>query len=267
MSIYALPKRYLPADRKLRLHYSLIGLWALLMILIPLLRWHFADIGLWWGVMACVVLLATTVLVCLWRAWGLRQTARTAVLLLPATWLIEWIGSTTGFPFGEYTYTTALQPQLAHVPLVVPLAWLMMLPPAWAVASVITGANTGWRFVGISALAFTAWDFFLDPQMVGWGYWVWYPSGGYFGIPWVNFVGWVVSAALLTWIVRPPALPITPLVLIYTITWLLQTLGQWLFWAMPGPALVGFVTMGSFVALVWVRGVQRNAYSMMRNSA
>jgi putative membrane protein len=253
--------KYLSPGKKLRLPYSLLGLWVLLMITIPLLPAHFGASGLRWGVAASVVLLATIVLVCLGRAWGGLQTVRMAALLLPATWLIEWIGSTTGFPFGAYTYTAALQPQLTQVPLLVPLAWLMMLPPAWAVASVVTGVNMGWRFIGVSTLAFTAWDCFLDPQMVAWGYWVWHTPGGYFGIPWMNFMGWALSAALLTWLVRPSALPIIPLVLIYTITWLLQTLGQLFFWAMPGPALVGFVAMGSFVALVWMRlyGVIRHA--------
>jgi hypothetical protein len=107
------------------------------------------------------------------------------------------------------------------------------------------------RFVGVSALAFTAWDLFLDPQMVAWGFWVWAEPGGYFGIPWINFVGWAGSAALLTFLARPLSPSIRPLLVIYTVTWLLQTVGQWLFWPMPGPALCGFVAMGIFVLLAW----------------
>jgi putative membrane protein len=49
----------------------------------------------------------------------------------------------------------------------------------------------------------------------------------------------------------PFPFPITNLLLIYTITWLLQSIGQLLFWGMPGPALVGFVVMGLFVAGAW----------------
>jgi hypothetical protein len=50
----------------------------------------------------------------------------------------------------------------------VPLAWLMMLPPAWAVARLVAG-GPGIAFILTAALAFTAWDLFLDPQMVAWG--------------------------------------------------------------------------------------------------
>ena len=85
--------------------------------------------------------------------------------------------------------------------------------------------------------------------MVGWGYWVWAEPGGYFGIPWSNFFGWFVAAALITLIVRPQPLPAGPLLAVYTVTWLLQTGGQTIFWQMPGPALCGFVGMGVFVVL------------------
>ena len=42
------------------------------------------------------------------------------------------------------------------LPLLVPLAWLMMLPPAWAVSQRITGRVSGVAFVAVSALAFTS---------------------------------------------------------------------------------------------------------------
>ncbi|MEZ4673246.1 MAG: carotenoid biosynthesis protein [Caldilineaceae bacterium] len=137
--------------------------------------------------------------------------------------------------------------------MLIPLAWLMMLPPAWAVGSAITGNHHGLRFLLVSSAAFTAWDFFLDPQMVAWGYWVWPDSGGYFGIPWLNFLGWFCGALLITMVARPAALPRPQLVTIYVITWLLQSIGQALFWGMPGPALVGCLTMGSFVWLAMMR--------------
>jgi lycopene beta-cyclase len=232
----------------------LLALWLLTMITIPILRWTIGDAVLRWGVMVSVVALAAGVGILLWQRWGETVTLRVLVTVLIGAWAVEWIGSSTGFPFGAYTYTDLLQPQLLHVPLLIPLAWLMMLPAAWAVGYAVTGTVRGWRFVGVSALAFTAWDLFLDPQMVAWGFWVWAEPGGYFGIPWVNFAGWAASAALLTLVARPPALPIRPLLVIYTATWLLQTIGQWLFWQMPGPALCGFVAMGVFVVLAWRAG-------------
>lgn len=223
------------------------------MVSIPILRWTLGDGVLIWGVNLTVMLLAAGVVTLLWQQWGMKETLRVSAWVVFGSWLVEWVGSTTGLPFGAYDYTAALQPQIGHVPVLIPLAWLMMLPPAWAVACAITGADRGWRFVASSALALTAWDLFLDPQMVAWGYWVWAEPGGYFGIPWLNFAGWALSAALLTLLARPSTLPVRPLLVVYTVTWLLQTIGQFFFWQMPGPALSGFVVMGFFVVVAWRR--------------
>jgi putative membrane protein len=270
----------------LRISYILIILWILTMISIPIVRWTLGDAVLPWQVTAGVVLQAAAVLAILVETWGVRRTLRLTALILPLAWLVEYMGSTTGFPFGAYHYTDLLQPQLGGVPVIIPLAWLMMLPCAWAVGlrvcelritnydfshrystssprHLVTLSKHPWAFIEfvlVSAAAFTAWDFFLDPQMVAWGYWVWTPPGGYFGIPWVNFVGWYGAAALITalsfWLldlgqerhVARLTLQATPL-LLYTITWLLQSVGQLLFWQMPGPALAGFIGMGLFVGL------------------
>ncbi|MDQ3248518.1 MAG: carotenoid biosynthesis protein, partial [Chloroflexota bacterium] len=193
-SFPCLPKDWQFAYR-LRPYHWLIIIWDVVMISIPIVRWVLGDQILHWGVLVGVILQVMAVLAILSGAWGAKRTLAMTSIVLPAAWLVERIGSSTGLPFGAYHYTALLQPQLGQVPLIIPLAWLMMLPPAWAVAAVITRARSRFWFILTSALAFTAWDFFLDPQMVGWGYWVWEQRGGYFGIPWTNFAGWVISAA------------------------------------------------------------------------
>lgn len=225
----------------------LFGGWLLVMITIPILRWTIGDGILPWSVTLSVCLLAATVVTILLRQWQRDTTARVVLTVIALAWTLEFVGHTTGFPFGAYDYTETLQPQLGGVPLLIPLAWLMMLPSAWAVGQIIARQTNGLRFVLISAAAFTAWDFFLDPQMVHWGFWAWERQGGYFGIPWINFVGWFAGSALITAVAQPPKVPVIPLFLIYIITWFLQSVGQALFWQMVGPALVGFIAMGLFV--------------------
>ena len=177
-------------------------------------------------------------------------TLRTAVLVFTLTWGIEFLGSTTGFPFGEYSYTPALQPQLFGVPFLIPLAWLMMLGPAWGISEAILGPKgSKWAHAVLTGLAFSAWDLYLDPQMVDKGLWVWHEPGGYFGIPWVNFAGWWLGASLLTLLIRPNKLATRPLFLVYALTWAFQAVGLGIFWGQPGPALAGFVGMGIFVIL------------------
>jgi putative membrane protein len=234
-----------------RMVLAFLALWALLMIALPIVRVTSSPAVFNGLVVVSVVAQAGAVLVILGDAWGWRRTALTAVLVGVLSWGIEFVGSSTGFPFGEYAYTGTLQPQLAHVPLVIPLAWLMMLPVAWAVAQAIGGHHPRWRFVVLSVLAFTAWDLFLDPQMVSWGYWVWANPRGYFGIPWSNYAGWLLSAALLTLAARPAPVPTVPLLIVYTITWALESIGLVLFFGLPGPGLVGLAVMGLFVALAW----------------
>jgi lycopene beta-cyclase len=237
---------------EISLHETLILLWTVSMVTLPILLWTLGEALLPWSVFTNVLLLATAMTLLLGRAWGWRKTVGTLAIILPASWALEYIGSTTGFPFGSYDYTARFQPQIGHVPVIIPLAWFMMLPPAWAVAQTLARGNR-LAYGVISALAFTAWDLFLDPQMVGWGFWLWQEPGGYFGIPWQNFGGWLAGAGLLTALARPWNLPVRMPLLVYGITWFLQSIGTWLFWEMPGPALVGSLVMGLFLwTALWV---------------
>lgn len=231
--------------------FILIGLWLLAMIAMPFARWGMGNEAIVWGVNLTVALQVTTILVILNRVWGFKRTFTTTLIVVALSWFVEAVGTATGFPFGNYTYTGLLQPQIAHVPLILPFAWMMMLPCAWAVAYIITGGRYGLRFILISALAMTAWDLFLDPQMVSWRLWMWHDSGGYFGIPWMNYLGWFLASAFITLVARPHDLQVVPFLVIYTITWALESIGLLVFWGLPGPALVGFVVMGIFVWQAW----------------
>ena len=131
----------------------------------------------------------------------------------------------------------------------------MMLPPSWAAAQAITDrVNPRWQFpafVSLSALAMTAWDLFLDPMMVTWGMWYWDKPGGYYGIPWTNYLGWLLVSALITFLIRPGKLPVAPLLIIYTAIWLLESVGLGFFWGIHGAALVGCIAMGGITIQAW----------------
>jgi len=257
---------------------GLLLLWLLTMLSLPALIRTWGERIRTYVIIASVLLQAATIITILLPVWGATTTLRSVALVLVLGWLAEFVGSKTGIPFGRYHYTQRLQPQLGGVPLLIPVAWLMMLAPAWAVGAAITGSGRGMGFVVASALAFTAWDLFLDPQMVAWGLWVWPRSEvrasppapdraaerrpglphrartrGFFGIPWSNYAGWLVVSALITWIAVPAAaLPTpagTPLITIYGLVWVLETVGQLVFWHLTGPGLTGGVVMGS--CLLW----------------
>ncbi len=236
-------------------------IWLLAMIFTPISIWRYGD-----GVfvqLATVGVLAQfgATIIALWIQWGTRKTLATFGLVGLLTWMIEVLGVKTGLPFGAYRYSDAFKPELGGVPLMIPLAWLMMLVPAWAVSQIVMtglsdrlgGVKSGryrLAYAVIAGMAFTAWDLYLDPQMVRGGLWEWERPGEYFGIPLSNYFGWWISATALTWIIQPTGLETGRLVLIYILTWLFQAVGLGIFWDQPGPALTGFVGMGIFS--LWV---------------
>ena len=128
------------------------------------------------------------------RRWGKVRAGGAAGATAVATGVVERVGTATGKPFGRYAYSAALQPQVAHVPVIVPLAWFGMGLPAREVAHAALGTkSTPATRVALGSVAMTAWDLFLDPQMVGEGYWGWMRRGVYRGIPLSNYAGWLLT--------------------------------------------------------------------------
>ncbi|MGD9701627.1 MAG: carotenoid biosynthesis protein [Acidimicrobiia bacterium] len=128
------------------------------------------------------------------QRWGPRRAFVALATIAPATAVVEKVGTTTGRPFGAYRYTSVLRPQIADVPAIVPLAWFAMSLPARETAHAALGrrSSVGGRIL-LGSFALAAWDLFLDPQMVGEGYWQWARRGRYRGIPLSNFVGWFLT--------------------------------------------------------------------------
>jgi uncharacterized membrane protein len=119
------------------------------------------------------------------------------------SYLMEEIGVRTGFIFGAYHYSDQLGPKIGHVPLLIPLAWFMMIYPAWVVAeTLVSGVDT--RSVPglaahsiVAALVMTAWDVAMDPGMAAAGNWIWDKGGAYFGVPRHNYLGWLLTTFLV----------------------------------------------------------------------
>lgn len=257
--------RWLPRlERAERPEYAFIGLWMLAMIAVPIVLWTAGDDAFVPSITLAAVIQAAAVFVSLQRQWGLQRALFTFVVIAGMTWGAELLGSKTNFPFGAYDYTSLLQPQLLGVPLLIPIAWFMLLPSAWVMAQIIVGKTERWyqriAFALVSAAALTAWDLFLDPQMVSRGFWVWHEPGAYFGIPLVNFFGWLLTAFVVTLVARPARLQVMPLALVYGLVWFLQSIGQAVFWGQPGPAFFGSLAMGSIMLLAYWRYRQQAAH-------
>ena len=185
------------------------------------------------------------------RRWGGARAGAAGAATAVGTTAVERFGTATGFPFGRYAYTSALQPQVAHVPAIVPLAWFALGLPAREAAHAALGErSTPATRIALGSAALTAWDLFLDPQMVGEGYWKWAKRGVYRGIPLSNFVGWFVTG-LAVMALLEAALPPTEqaadadgaLVGEYAYMGVMETIGFAKYFRDPTVAIVGGLGM------------------------
>ncbi len=205
--------------------------------------------------------LCTTTAVVSARRWGTARTVLAGGSVAAGCAAVEHVGVETGWPFGRYWYTGALRPQVRGVPAIVPLAWVAMAVPARETAHAALGqrSNRVTRIVA-GAATMTAWDLFLDPQMVGEGYWRWARPGRYRGIPLSNFVGWFATSlgvmALLE-LVLPPSEPSAALVGEYAYMAVMETVGFAAYFRDPVVAVVGGSAMLPVAALASTRLLHR----------
>ena len=189
--------------------------------------------------------------------WAAAYTALTAGTGLVA----EAVGTATGFPFGEYSYSDSLGWQLLDVPVVVPLAWAMFGYPCLLVGQRLARTPLGATAVGAWALA--SWDLFLDPQMVEAGHWTWadvqLSLPGSPEVPVSNLLGWVLVAGvmvgLLQLLPRRDADDRVPAAL-FLWTYASSVLAFAVFFGRPLVALVGGVGMG-LVAVPYALSLRR----------
>ncbi|MEA1650214.1 carotenoid biosynthesis protein [Nitrospirillum sp. BR 11164] len=134
---------------------------------------------------------------------GGRRLALFFGLSVVISYALEETGVRTGLVYGRYHYGDLLGAKLGHVPVLIPLAWFMMIYPAWVVALALLRGLDLRRPAGIAALALTAalvmtgWDMVMDPSMAAAGNWVWEDGGPYFGVPLRNYAGWVLTTFLV----------------------------------------------------------------------
>jgi putative membrane protein len=195
------------------------------------------------------------------RRWGGRRALTSAVAVAGLTAGVEQLGARRGVPFGPYRYTGALGPAIGGIPVAVPLAWFAMAVPARETAHALRATALARAVVGASCL--TAWDLFLDPQMVGEGYWVWSRPGRYRGIPLSNFAGWFVTGLLVCTALEGllPARRSDRPVIAHTGTYagvaVMETLGFAVFFRDPLVAAAGGTATLAPATIALVRSVQR----------
>ncbi|MEB3225863.1 MAG: carotenoid biosynthesis protein [Synechococcus sp.] len=140
-----------------------------------------------------------------YRTLGIRYLLSFLIPALVISVSAELMGTSTGFPFGAYHYTSGLGYKIAGlVPFTIPLSWFYLGFSSFLIARVGLQkyALPRWAYslgaIALGALLLTSWDFVLDPGMsqTAVPFWEWEVVGPFFGMPYENFSGWFGTGAI-----------------------------------------------------------------------
>ncbi|NJL46805.1 MAG: carotenoid biosynthesis protein [Leptolyngbyaceae cyanobacterium SM2_5_2] len=168
-----------------------------------LFRWSMAG-----GGVGYILLGTIAVALYAYRTLGFKAVATFAVAAIGISLASELLGTSTGFPFGDYSYLNGLGYKVAGlVPFTIPLSWFylglssLLLARsgfgAYAIPGQLSRPGYGWlRTLGsilLGSVLLTSWDFVLDPAMsqTALPFWYWHQPGAFFGMPYQNFAGWL----------------------------------------------------------------------------
>ncbi|WAL62073.1 gamma-carotene 1'-hydroxylase CruF [Thermocoleostomius sinensis] len=187
-----------------------------------LFRWSMAGGGVTYILLGTIAVAIYAYRMLGWRNW--------LTFMLPAVLISlssELLGTSTGFPFGDYSYLSGLGYKIAGlVPFTIPLSWFYLGFSSYVLARAGLGrlfANRPWLWqvsaIALGALLLTSWDFVLDPAMsqTAMPFWYWHQPGAFFGMPYQNFAGWLgtgiifMTVAALFWRKRSIVLPASQL--------------------------------------------------------
>jgi bisanhydrobacterioruberin hydratase len=134
------------------------------------------------------------------------RRASIALLLLTAyTYLIEFVGVTTGYPYGDFHYVLELGPMLfGTVPVGLPVFFFPLVLNSYLLCLLLLGPRVDSRFARFAAslAVVVVIDLVLDPAAVALGFWAYADGGAYYGVPLTNYLGWVVSGAVAVGLVE-----------------------------------------------------------------
>jgi uncharacterized membrane protein len=168
-----------------------------------LFQWSMAG-----GGVSYILLGAVTIFLYARRTMGSLALLAFMVPAIAISLSSELLGTSTGFPFGHYSYLNGLGFKIAGlVPFTIPLSWFYLGLSSLLLARGGVRAITESRpynflrellSIGLGAVLLTSWDFVLDPAMsqTTLPFWYWHSPGDFFGMPYQNFVGWLGTGAI-----------------------------------------------------------------------
>ena len=144
------------------------------------------------------------------QIYGLKKMLIFFGIVFVISVFYETLSIKTGFPFGHYNYSQENYPGpwLGVVPLLIMPAYFAAGYSAWIISLAIHGKMNGTisgaeRFTVplLAMFAMVSWDMSIDPNKATISQlWIWHDGGVYFGVPFVNFMGWYLCVFTFFWV-------------------------------------------------------------------
>ena len=138
--------------------------------------------------------------------WGFINITIFLLITLIVSLALEIIGSKTGYIFGgKYHYNQDNTPGyiIFGIPVLIPIAWFGIIYMSINFGYFLTDIQFPFRndidyyFIILIAIFVVLLDFVLDPLAVDEKRWSWESSGIYYGVPLLNFFGWLLVPILV----------------------------------------------------------------------
>lgn len=121
---------------------------------------------------------------------GAKKTWVSFLIICFASGIIEIVGTLTGFPFGDYHYTTRMGPLLfSTLPLAIPFSWYLIVVGGFFCFGQFFPQRTHTQLAFFTACFALFVDWIMEP--FAWkikGYWIWAEGS----VPIENYIAWFV---------------------------------------------------------------------------
>lgn len=148
-----------------------------------------------WTTSVFLGLQALILLIFVIKIFGFTKAIIPSFVIFILSFFIEYAGVNTGWPFGDYIYTSVLLPQIAGVPIAIAFAWFSVMISAYLIIIDLFPKTAVLTAALISSVLVFSTDILLEPfaSFIN-GFWLW--SEG--KIPFINFISWLVLGFLFS---------------------------------------------------------------------
>lgn len=139
-----------------------------------------------------IIALALPCYLALYSWLGLKKAVIFLIILSFYALFIETFAIITGFPYSSFQYTNLIGFKLfGYTPYTVPFAYVPIFVGCFFLA--INSFQNKWKIIVASTLMVLIADLVLDPAAVAMNFWIYESPGIFYGVPLMNFLGWILS--------------------------------------------------------------------------